>query len=64
MVEWNYQYPKREIEIDECGYYLIEEDWFEDFQEIAQRCFSKAVAAPADPGRRLLFRRLIPRREE
>ncbi len=58
-IEWEYQYPGRQLEIDADGYYLIEPEWLADFQAVAKQCLSKAVPAPADPGRRLWFRRLL-----
>lgn len=59
-VEWEHQFPARALEIDADGYYLIDPGWLPDFQAVAKQCLSKAVPAPADPGRRLWFRRLIP----
>ena len=59
MVEWEYQFPERAIVVEPSGIYLIEEDWFDDFSRVAGQCFSKVVHAPADPSRRLWFRRLL-----
>lgn len=61
MVEWDYQFPQRKLEADAQNFYLIEESWLEDFQRVAGQCFSQALLAPRDPGRRQLFRRLLAR---
>lgn len=63
-VEWNYQFPQRTLEEDAEGYFLIEENWFEDFRKVAEQCLSKARVAPDDPGRRQWFRRFIPHLEK
>jgi hypothetical protein len=59
MVEWEYQYPGRAVVAEGENAYLIDEEWFDDFQRVATRCFSRVVHAPADPSRRQLFRRLF-----
>ncbi len=59
MVEWQHQFPERVLAAEHENFYLIEEDWLGDFQRVAEKCFSKVVHAPADPGRRQLFRRLF-----
>lgn len=59
FVEWEYQYPTRKLVPQSGPYYLIEESWLSDLQRVAQQCFGSAVLAPADPGRRQLFRRLF-----
>lgn len=61
MVEWDYQFPQRTLEAETQNFYLIEESWLEDFQRVAGQCFSQALLAPRDPGRRQLFRRLLAR---
>lgn len=59
MVEWEYQFPQRSLSREADGLYLIEESWLEDLQRVAAQCFSEALLAPRDPGRRQLFRRLF-----
>ena len=59
MVEWDYQFPQRTLEAEADNFYLIEEHWLEDLQRVAEQCFSKALLAPRNPGRRQLFRRLL-----
>lgn len=61
MVEWNHQFPDRMLEPESPGFYLIAEDWLEDLQRVAAQCFSRALIAPADPGRRRMFRMLFMR---
>lgn len=60
-VEWEHQFPDRELEETADGYYLLRVDWVADFQAVAKQCLSEAVVAPADPSRRLWFRRFVPR---
>jgi hypothetical protein len=64
FVEWEHQFPGRPITKERDGYYLIEREWLEDLQRVAAQVFSKVVIAPADPGRRHLFRRLFQGREQ
>jgi hypothetical protein len=59
MVEWDHQFPGRTLAEEPDGTYLVDEEWLEDFARVAGQCFSKVVHAPADPGRRQLFRRLF-----
>jgi hypothetical protein len=61
FVEWDYQFPERRLEPEAEGFYLIEEGWLEDLQRVAAQCFSRALAAPEDPGRRRLFRKIFAR---
>jgi hypothetical protein len=64
MVEWEHQFPQRQLmaEGDRC--YLIEAEWLEDLQRVASQCFANVLLAPEDPGRRRLFRRLFPRDDD
>lgn len=61
LVEWEYQFPQRRLEPELPGFYLIEENWLDDLQRVATQCFSRALPAPSDPGRRQLFRRWLAR---
>ena len=63
FVEWEYQYPERRLAHQAERFYLIEEAWLADLQHVAKQCFGRAVLAPADPGRRRLFRRLFLRED-
>lgn len=64
FVEWEHQFPDRKIVAQNDGYYLIDQHWLEDLQRVASQVFSKVVIAPADPGRRHLFRRLFQDRDQ
>ncbi len=59
FVEWEYQYPQRKLELDQPGFYLVEEDWLVDLRRVAGQCFSQVLLAPKDLGRRRLFRKLF-----
>ena len=60
LVEWNHQYPERELGDGSSAGYLIETDWLVDLKRVAEGCFSKIVVAPEDPSRRLWLRQFIP----
>ncbi len=60
-VEWDYQFPDRQLQPESPGFYLIEESWLEDLRRVAEQCFSQVLQAPRDPGRRQLFRKLLMR---
>ncbi|HEY3026713.1 MAG TPA: hypothetical protein VGJ55_11235 [Pyrinomonadaceae bacterium] len=60
IVEWEHQHPEQKLIEETSGAYLIEVDWLEDLKCIAGDCFSRIVVAPADPSRRLWFRRFLP----
>lgn len=60
LVEWEYQFPERKLVAEPNGHYLIEADWFDDLVRVAEKLFSRAVIAPADPSRRQWFRQLLP----
>jgi len=59
FVEWEYQFPERKLEPDGAQFHLIEEGWLEDLQRVAAQCFSRALLAPQDLGRRRLFSRIF-----
>jgi len=63
MVEWESQFPDRQLIAEERGCYLIKPEWLADLQRVAGQCFSEVLLAPDDPGRRQWFRRLISRSE-
>ncbi|MCM3872868.1 MAG: hypothetical protein ND895_19480 [Pyrinomonadaceae bacterium] len=60
LVEWNHQYPERELGDESITGYLIEPDWLVDLKRVADGCFSKVVVAPDDPSRRNWLRQFIP----
>jgi hypothetical protein len=59
MVEWKHQFPGRAVVAEPDRVYVIDEEWLDDFSRVAGACFSSVHPAPADPGRRKLFRRLF-----
>ncbi|MFZ4984769.1 MAG: hypothetical protein ACOYLF_04835 [Blastocatellia bacterium] len=59
FVEWGHQYPERSIEVTPTGHLLASGEWTADLERVAGQCFSTIRMAPADPGRRLIFRRLF-----
>ncbi|MCM3902645.1 MAG: hypothetical protein ND866_13140 [Pyrinomonadaceae bacterium] len=60
LVEWNHQYPERELVAQSSVCYLIETEWLVDLKRVAEGCFSKIIVAPEDPSRRLWLSRFIP----
>jgi hypothetical protein len=60
LVEWNHEYPEREIVAQSDVCYLIDAEWLVDLECIADGCYSKIVVAPEDPGRRLWLRQFVP----
>jgi hypothetical protein len=61
MVEWQAQFPERELQAEADGKCLfIEPDWLPDLQRIAGDCFSEIVVAPKDPSRRRWLSQFIP----
>lgn len=59
-VEWEHQFPERQAFHESGRFYLIEPEWMADMERVARECQSEAVLAPADVGRRLWLRRLLP----
>lgn len=60
FVEWEHEFPERRLEKVADRHYLIEESWLEDLQRVAGQVFSRVLVSPDDPGRRRLFRSLMP----
>ena len=58
FVEWNHQYPERSIETNASGL-TVSDEWLQDLERVAGQCFSTVREAPADPGRRQIFRNLF-----
>lgn len=63
-VEWTHQFPDRKLKPAGERVYLIEASWLEDLQRIAHQCFSSAVIAPEDVGKRRLFLKLFAGSED
>lgn len=64
QVEWDYQFPDRRLEPAGPGCYLIPTEWLADLERVAAQCLSQALVAPADQGRRQLFRKLFTGNDE
>jgi hypothetical protein len=62
-VEWEHQFPDRLVSIIDNNNWLIDQTWLGDLQRVAQQCFAQVLLAPADPGRRNLFRNFLSRAE-
>jgi hypothetical protein len=60
LVEWDHQYPERELVAGSSDCYLIETEWLVDLNRVADECFSQIVVAPEDFGRRSWLRQLFP----
>ena len=60
LVEWEYRHPDWKLSSDAGGLYLIDCEWLEYLKAVATDCNSTVVIGPRDPGRRSLFRKLIP----
>lgn len=62
LVEWEDQYPERKLDSEaNSRYLLIEAGWLNDLKRVAGDCFCEVVVAPADPSRRAMFSRFMPR---
>lgn len=59
QVEWTHQFPDRKLIDQGNKFFLVEEGWLQDLQRVAHQCFSKAIVAPEDIGKRKLFRTLF-----
>ena len=59
-VEWEFQYPQRNLE-ELQGYCRVPETWLKDLERVGKQCFSSIRLAPSDPGRREIFRLILPR---
>jgi len=58
-VEWAHQFPARPPIDPRADSIVIDQSWFDELSTVAAKCFSRVQLSPADPGRRLLFRRLL-----
>ena len=58
-VEWEDQFPDRKWIAQGNKFFLIETEWLEDLQRVSNQCFSKAIIAPEDIGKRKMFRTLF-----
>jgi len=60
LVEWEYRHPDWKLSSDAGGLYLIDCEWLEYLKAVATDCNSTVVIGPRNPGRRSMFRKLIP----
>lgn len=60
-VEWEFQYPQRNLNEELPGFHRIPEEWLPDLERVGKQCFSSIRLAPSDPGRREIFRSILPR---
>ena len=60
LIEWESRHPDWKLTSDASSFYLIDSEWFEALKDVATDCNSTIVIGPSDPGRRSMFRKLIP----
>ena|SRR6188768_2156249 len=60
-VEWAHQYPERILNDEGSGFFRVPRSWLSDLEHVAKQCFSSIRLAPSDPGRREMFRFILPR---
>ena len=60
LIEWDYRYPDRTLSNETDSWYLIDSEWIEALKEVATECNSTIIIGPGDPGRRSMFKKLIP----
>ena len=61
-VEWEDQFPDRQLAIDGSGRFLAENEWFDDLVRVGSQTFCNVVRAPENPRRRDWISSLMPRR--
>lgn len=59
LVEWRHQFPDRELGSSSSDCFIADREWLPDLERVAVQCFSSVRVAPADPGRRQIFRHLL-----
>jgi hypothetical protein len=64
QVEWAHQFPDRRLASAGDKIFVIEAAWLEDLQRVTHQCFSSAVIAPEDFGKRRLLRKLFAGSED
>ena len=60
-VEWRDQFPDRSLIDDGAGHLLVEPEWLDDLERVADQTFCKLVRAPDNPHRRQWMRSLVRR---
>ena len=64
QVEWQDQFPDRALREDDGGFFVADEDWLPDVEQIAEQTFCTVVRAPENPRRRAWLNSLIPNRDK
>jgi hypothetical protein len=59
LIEWQCQFPERELITESSGFHLIRGEWLPDLERVAKQCLAKVMLAPVNPSRRLWFRSLV-----
>ncbi len=59
LIEWEHQFPERQLITEPNDFFLIEEEWLTDLQRVAGACFSKVIIAPEIPSRLSWLRRMF-----
>ena len=63
-VEWEHEYPDRQLEFESPQRCLIDPAWFDDLTQVGARVFCRITRAPDNPARRQLFGSLFPWRRD
>jgi hypothetical protein len=63
-VEWEDQFPERLLRKTSGGFFLVDETWLPDLEQVAAQVFCKIVRAPENPKRRAWINSLIPNRSK
>jgi hypothetical protein len=59
LVEWQHQFPERELISESSGFHLIRGEWLADLERVGKQCLATVTLAPVNPSRRLWFRSLL-----
>ena len=62
-VEWQDRFPARELRKDGAGFFLVEEAWLKDVEQVAGEVFCAVRRAPENPRRRAWLNTLLPNRD-
>lgn len=63
-VEWQDQFPDRELREAEPNIFLAHSSWLEDLKRVGAQCFCTVIEAPAVPARRHWIKRFLPQTGE
>ena len=64
QVEWKDQFPERDLRQDTAGFFLADEAWLTDVEQVAEQTFCQVFRAPENPRRRVWIDSLIPNRDK